>query len=68
MKKDFKGMSRSELRDYVRTNSDDTEAFHELVDRFNTSPNVRHFSAEDADRFPEIYEELEAERRHRESS
>jgi hypothetical protein len=68
MKKDFKAMSRSELRQYVMANYDDTEAFHELVDRFNASPTVKHFSAEDADRFPEIYEQLQSERKQQESS
>jgi hypothetical protein len=61
MREDLKAMSRSELREYVRANHDDVEAFHELVDRFNASPNVRQFSAEDADRFSEIYEEHQRE-------
>jgi hypothetical protein len=68
MKKDFKAMSRSELREYVLANYDDTEAFHELVDRFNASPNVQRYAPEDADRFPEIYEEHQRQRREREAS
>lgn len=35
----FEGMSRAELRDYVRCNPQDTEAFHKYVDMLRASPN-----------------------------
>ncbi|MEC4813773.1 MAG: hypothetical protein SAK29_10965 [Scytonema sp. PMC 1069.18] len=35
----FEGMSRAELRDYVRQNPQDTEAFHKYVDMLRASPN-----------------------------
>lgn len=35
----FEGMSRAELRDYVRKNPQDTEAFHKYVDILRASPN-----------------------------
>jgi hypothetical protein len=63
MKKDFKAMSRSDLKAYVLANSSDTEAFHELVDRFNASPNIKQYAPEDAERFSEIYEEHQKQRR-----
>jgi hypothetical protein len=68
MKKGFKAMSQSELKASVLANSSGTEAFHELVDRFNASPYVKQYAPEDAERFSEIYEEHQKQRREREAS
>ncbi len=35
----FENMTRAELRDYIRHNPHDTEAFHKYVDMFRASPN-----------------------------
>ncbi|MDF5731165.1 MAG: hypothetical protein PUP92_24980 [Rhizonema sp. PD38] len=35
----FENMTRAELRDYVRHNPHDTEAFHKYVDKLRASPN-----------------------------
>ncbi len=35
----FEDMIRAELRDYVRHNPHDTEAFHKYVDILRASPN-----------------------------
>jgi hypothetical protein len=67
MKRDFSTMSRAELRAYVLANRQDTEAFHELVDRFKADPNARWYASEDAERFGEIYEAHQASRREQAS-
>jgi hypothetical protein len=38
MKPDFESMTRAELRFYVKTHSDDEQAFHTYVDRFASTP------------------------------
>jgi hypothetical protein len=38
MKPDFETMARAELRTYVRTHSDDEQAFHTYIDRFASTP------------------------------
>jgi hypothetical protein len=56
VKRDFSAMSRAELRAYFLANRQDTEAFHELVDRVKADPNTKWYEPEDAERFQEIYE------------
>lgn len=71
MKPDFSAMTRAELRAYVLSHYEDTEAFHALSDRILSSPTLRVYALEDIDRFPEIYEEYrkrkEAEKNSSES-
>jgi hypothetical protein len=57
MKPNFAAMTKAELRTYVLNHRDDAEAFQALTDRIVSSSNFRRFAPEDADRFPEIYEE-----------
>jgi hypothetical protein len=38
MKPNFETMARAELRTYVRTHSDDEQAFHTYIDRFASTP------------------------------
>jgi hypothetical protein len=38
VKPDFETMARAELRTYVRTHSDDEQAFHTYIDRFASTP------------------------------
>ncbi|BAU09541.1 hypothetical protein LEP3755_00120 [Leptolyngbya sp. NIES-3755] len=57
MKPDYLAMTRAELRAYVLSHHEDTEAFHVLADRILADPNLKVYSPEDVDRFPEIYEE-----------
>jgi hypothetical protein len=38
MKPDFENMARAELRYYVKTHSDDEQAFHIYIDRFASTP------------------------------
>ncbi len=67
IKPDFTKMSRAELRAYVLENRKNTEAFQALADRILADPNAKWYSAEDADRFPEIYAEHQ-KRRQEEAS
>lgn len=57
MKPDYSAMTRAELRAYVLAHHEDTDAFHALADRILADPNLKLYSPEDIDRFPEIYEE-----------
>jgi hypothetical protein len=57
MKPDFSAMSKAELRAYVLSHYEDTEAFYALSDRILSSPTLKVYAPEDIDRFPEIYEE-----------
>jgi hypothetical protein len=38
MKPDFENMAIAELRSYVKTHSDDEQAFHTYIDRFTSTP------------------------------
>jgi hypothetical protein len=38
MKPDFETMARAELRSYMRTHSDEEQAFHTYIDRFASTP------------------------------
>jgi hypothetical protein len=63
MKPNFEAMSKAELRAYVLAHRDDTEAFHALADRIVANPNLKWYSAEDVDRFPEIFAEHQKKKR-----
>jgi hypothetical protein len=38
MKPDFETMDRAELKFYMKTHSDDEQAFHAYIDRFASTP------------------------------
>jgi hypothetical protein len=57
MKPNFQTMSIPELKAYLLENRDDGEAIHTIIEKIHTNPNTKRYSAEDADRLPEIYEE-----------
>lgn len=56
----FETMSESELRTYVLSHREDTEAFYALADRLKSKPG-RKLSEEDLDRLPEILAEIKHE-------
>ncbi|NDJ15950.1 hypothetical protein GS601_01380 [Myxacorys almedinensis A] len=57
MKPNFKIMSIPELKAYLLENRNDGEAIHAIIEKIHLNPNTQRYSAEDADRLPEIYEE-----------
>lgn len=57
MQPDFSVMSSKELREYLLKHRNDADAIHARMQQVLNDPNAVSYSAEDADRFPEIYEE-----------
>lgn len=57
MKPNFELMSPRELRAYILQHRNDAEAIHARIQQILADPNATSYSPEDADRFPEIYEE-----------
>jgi hypothetical protein len=57
MKPNFQAMSKAELRAYVLEHRNDAEAFHALADRITANPNLKWYTPDDVDRFPEIFAE-----------
>jgi hypothetical protein len=67
MKPDFQAMTTKELKAYLLDHRDDTEAFHALMDKIRAEPNPIWYKPEDTDRFSEIYEAYQANRREQAS-
>ena len=63
-KPNFQTMNQAQLRAYVLSHRDDSEAFYALADRLRAKPG-RKLAPEDIERLPEILEET---RKDRESS
>ncbi len=57
MKPNFDQMTRKELRTYILQHRNDADAIHAMVLKITNDPNTRWYKPEDAERFPEIYEE-----------
>lgn len=57
MQPDFSAMSPSELRAYILKHRNDADAIHARMQQILNDPNAVSYSAEDIDRFDEIYEE-----------
>jgi hypothetical protein len=57
MQPDFSVMSPRELRAYLLQHRNDTDAIHTRMQQILSDPNAISYSAEDIDRFDEIYEE-----------
>jgi hypothetical protein len=47
MKPDFNVMTKAELRNYVLTHRDDTDAFQALADRIYANPNLHWYQPEE---------------------
>ena len=62
MKPDFEAMSIKELKAYIFEHRNDAEAISVIIQKIKVSPNTKRYSAEDADRFPEIYAEHQKRR------
>jgi hypothetical protein len=67
MKPDFQAMSIKELKAYLLEHRNDVDAIQMIVEKINESPNTQWYGAEDAERFPEIYEAHQASRREQAS-
>ncbi len=50
MTSDFNVMSKAELRSYVLTHRDDTEAFQALADRIYASPNPHWYQPDETEK------------------
>lgn len=57
MKPNFETMSRKKLRAYILEHRNDADAIHAMILKIKADPNTKWYAPEDADRFPEIYEE-----------
>ncbi len=62
MKPDFEAMSIKELKAYIFEHRNDAEAISVIIQKIKVSPNTKRYSAEDADRFPEIFAEHQKRR------
>jgi hypothetical protein len=54
MKPDFNVMSRAELRNYVLTHREDTEAFQALADRIYANPNQQWYQPEETEKIVDL--------------
>ena len=61
IKPNFQTMTQAELRAYVLSHRDDSEAFYALADRLKSQPG-RKLSNEDIERLPEILAEIKQEK------
>ena len=52
----FDQMSKSELKAYLITHVNDTQAFYALMDKVKAEPNPVYYSLEDIDRLEELIE------------
>ncbi len=52
----FDQMSKSELKAYLVTHANDTQAFYALMDKVKAEPNPVYYSLEDIDRLEELIE------------
>ena len=55
MKPDFNVMSKAELRSYVLTHREDTEAFQALADRIYASPNPHWYQPEETEKIVDLF-------------
>jgi len=62
MKPDFETMSIKELKAYIFEHRNDAEAISVIIQKIKVSPNTKRYSAEDTDRFPEIFAEHQKRR------
>ncbi|MCY7273172.1 MAG: hypothetical protein LH702_05370 [Phormidesmis sp. CAN_BIN44] len=62
MRPNFEAMSIKELKAYIFEHRNDAEAISVIVQKVMASPHTKRYSAEDADRFPEIYAEHQKRR------
>lgn len=54
MKPDLNVMSKAELRTYVLTHREDTEAFQALADRIHANPNPQWYQPEETEKIVEL--------------
>jgi hypothetical protein len=54
MKPDFNVMSKAELRSYVLTHREDTEAFQALADRIYANPNPHWYQPEETEKIVDL--------------
>lgn len=57
IKPDYYAMSIKELKAYLLVHRNDTEAISVIIEKIKADPETKSYAPEDADRFPEIYEE-----------
>lgn len=68
MQPNFDQMTRKELRTYILQHRDDADAIHAMILKITADPNTTWYKPEDAERFPEIYEEYRARRESKRDS
>ncbi|AFY96723.1 DUF6887 family protein [Chamaesiphon minutus] len=54
MKPDFTVMTKAELRSYVLTHREDTEAFQALADRIYANPNPQWYQPEETEKIVDL--------------
>ncbi len=54
MKPDFNVMTKAELRNYVLTHRQDTEAFQALADRIYAGPNPQWYQPEETEKIVDL--------------
>ncbi len=54
MKPDFNVMTKAELRNYVLTHREDTEAFQTLADRIYANPNPQWYQPEETEKIVDL--------------
>lgn len=54
MKPDFNVMTKAELRSYVLTHRDDTDAFKALADRIYANPNPQWYQPEETEKIVDL--------------
>jgi hypothetical protein len=54
MKPDFNVMTKAELRSYVLTHREDTDAFQALADRIYANPNPQWYQPEETEKIVDL--------------
>jgi hypothetical protein len=54
MKPDFNVMTKAELRNYVLTHREDTDAFQALADRIYANPNPQWYQPEETEKIVDL--------------
>jgi hypothetical protein len=57
----FQNMSIEQLKAYLKYNQGDTEAFHILMDKLNTRPNQKIYSASEINKLGEMINRIKSD-------